>query len=86
MGDGTEFDDALLGLPGFRVLAVTEHGDEVVVGIEVIRRAAGCPSCGVIARTKDRLRVIVRNLPAFDRGVPRVVQATLLLPGAGLPG
>jgi hypothetical protein len=23
MGDGTEFDDALLGLPGFRVLAVT---------------------------------------------------------------
>ena len=23
-GDGTEFDDALLGLPGFRVLAVTE--------------------------------------------------------------
>ena len=69
MGDGTEFDDALLGLRGFRVLAVTEDGDELLVGIETIRRAAGCPSCGVIARTKDRLRVIIRDLPAFDRRV-----------------
>jgi integrase len=42
MGDGTEFDDTLLGLPGFRVLAVTEDGDELLVGIETIRRAAGC--------------------------------------------
>ena len=32
MGDGTEFDDALLGLPGFRVVAVTEDGDELLVG------------------------------------------------------
>ncbi|MGD0876201.1 MAG: transposase family protein [Acidimicrobiales bacterium] len=69
MGDGTEFDDALLGLRGFRVLAVTEDGDELLVGIETIRRAAGCPSCGVIARTKDRLRVIVRDLPAFNHRV-----------------
>ena len=69
MGDGTEFDDALLGLPGFRVLAVTDDGDELLVGIETIRRAVGCPSCGVIARTKDRLRVLIRDLPAFDRRV-----------------
>ena len=41
MGDGTEFDDALLGLRGFRVLAVTEDGDELLVGIETIRRVAG---------------------------------------------
>jgi hypothetical protein len=46
MGDGTEFDDALLGLPGFRVLAVTEDGDELLVGIETIRRAAGCLFAG----------------------------------------
>jgi hypothetical protein len=59
VGDGTEFDDALLGLRGFRVVAVTEEGDELLVGIETIRRAAGCPSCGVIARTKG--------------GVPRAV-------------
>ena len=69
MGDGTEFDDALLGLPGFRVVAVSEDGDELLVGIETIRRVAGCPSCGVIARTKDRLRVFIRDLPAFNRRV-----------------
>lgn len=72
MGDGTEYDDVLLGLPGFRVTAVTEEGDELVVGIETIRQAAGCPSCGVIARTKDRLRVVVRDLPAFGRRVKLV--------------
>jgi hypothetical protein len=51
MGDGTEFDDALSGLPGFRVLAVTDDGGELLVGIETMRRAAGYPACGVIART-----------------------------------
>ena len=69
MGDGTEFDDVSLGLPGFRVLAVSEERDELLVGIETIRRAAGCPSCGVIARTKDRLRVVIRDLSVFDRRV-----------------
>jgi len=69
MGDGTEFADQLLGLPGFRVLAVTENGNELLVGIETIRQAAGCPTCGVIARTKDRLRVLIRDLPVFDRAV-----------------
>ena len=72
MGDGTEFDDALLGLPGFRVTAVTDDGHELVVGIETIRAAAGCPACGVIARTKDRLRVIIRDLPVFGRLVKLV--------------
>jgi transposase len=67
--DGTEFDDALLGVSGFRVVAVTEDGDELLVGIETIRQVAGCPSCGVIARTKDRLRVFIGDLPAFDRRV-----------------
>ncbi len=51
MGDGTEYDDVLLRLPGFRVVAVTEYDDVLLVGIETIRRAVGCPSCGVIART-----------------------------------
>ena len=46
MGDGTEFDDTLLGLRGFRVLAVTEDGDELLVGIETIRRAAGVLPAG----------------------------------------
>jgi len=35
-----------LGLPGFWVLAVTDDGAELLVGIETIRRAAGCPPVG----------------------------------------
>jgi hypothetical protein len=40
MGNGTELDDALFGLPGFRVLAVTVNADELLVGIETFRQAA----------------------------------------------
>jgi transposase len=69
MSDGTDFDDMLLGLPGFRVTAMTDDGAERLIGIETVRQAAGCPSCGVIARTKDRLRVVIRDLPMFDRRV-----------------
>jgi transposase len=50
-------------------MAVIEDGDELLIGIETIRQVAGCPSCRVIARTKDRLRVIIRDLPAFNRRV-----------------
>ncbi|MGH9029566.1 MAG: ISL3 family transposase [Acidimicrobiales bacterium] len=72
MCDGNEFNELWLGLPGFRVTAMTNDGDELLVGIETVRRAAGCPSCGVIARTKDRLRVVIRDLPCFDRRVKLV--------------
>jgi hypothetical protein len=69
VGDGTEFDDTFLALPGFKVPAVTDDGAELLVGMETIRQAAGCPVCGVIARTKDRLRVVIRDLPVFNRHV-----------------
>ena len=69
IADGTELDDVLLVLPGFLVLAVTEDGAELLVGIETIRQTAGCPACGVIARTRDRLWVVVTDLPAFNRRV-----------------
>jgi transposase len=69
MGDGTEFDNTFLALSGFRALAVTDDGAELLVGIETIRQAAGCPVCGVIARTKDRLQVVIRGLPVINRRV-----------------
>src|SRR5271156_3531454 len=69
MGEGTDFDNVMFGLVGFRVTSVTDDGAELLVGIETVRQAAGCPACGVIARTKDRLRVIIRDLPAFGRRV-----------------
>ena len=68
------------------MLAVTEDGDELLVGIETIRRSAGCHSCGVIARTKDRLRMIIRDLPVFDRRVRLVWSKRPLLPEPDLPG
>src|ERR1039458_10354679 len=86
MGDGTEFDDALLGLRGFRVLAVTEDGDELLVGIETIRRAAGCPSCGVIARTGPTPGDHQGPAGLRPARAACLVQATVLLPRAGLPG
>jgi hypothetical protein len=72
MGDGTEFDDALLGLSGLGVLAVTDDGDELLVGIETICRAGECSLCGVIARTKI----------AADIHRPQSARAYLWLSGA----
>jgi hypothetical protein len=36
MGDGTEFDDALLGLPGFRVTALTDYGRGLLAAVETL--------------------------------------------------
>jgi len=72
MCDGSDFNDVLLGIEGFRVTAMVDDGKERVIGIETPRQAAGCPSCGVIARTKDRLRVAIRDLPMFDRHIKLV--------------
>jgi hypothetical protein len=58
-------------------VAVTEDGDELLVGIETIRQVGGWPSCGVIPRTTELLRVIIRDLPAFNRRATRLVQAPL---------
>src|SRR5487761_2778077 len=72
MCDGSDFEDVLLGIDGFRVTAMVDDGKERVIGIETPRQAAGCPTCGVIARTKDRLRVVIRDLPVFGRRVKLV--------------
>jgi hypothetical protein len=38
MAEGSDFADVMLGLPGFRVTAVTLDEDELLVGIETIRQ------------------------------------------------
>jgi transposase len=67
VGDGTGLAEALLGLAGFRVLAVTESLAEVVIEIETTAAVVGCPSCGVRAEAQDRMRVDIRDLPCFGR-------------------
>ncbi|MGE0793947.1 MAG: transposase family protein [Acidimicrobiia bacterium] len=67
MNDGTGLAEALLGLPGFRVLEVTETDVEVIVTIETTATVVGCSGCGVRAEAQDRVPVDVRDLSCFGR-------------------
>lgn len=67
MNDGTGLAEALLGLPGFRVLEVTETDVELVVTIETTASLVGCEGCGVRAEAQDRMPVDVRDLACFGR-------------------
>jgi transposase len=67
MSDGIGLAEALLGFDGFRVLAVIEILDELVVRIESTAMIAWCRTCGVRAESQDRMPVEVRDLPCFGR-------------------
>ncbi len=67
MSDATGVAEAMLGLPGFRVLGVQEGGGEIVIEIETIGELVGCPSYGVVARAHGRTAVDYRDLAAFGR-------------------
>jgi transposase len=72
MDDATGLAESLLGLDGFRVLAVEETPSEVIVTVETTADFVGCPSCGVRAEAKDRFRVDIRDLPCFGRPARQV--------------
>jgi transposase len=59
-------------LPGFRVVAGELLDGEWHLQVETRREPTGCPTCGAVARVKDRRTVTVRDLPAG--GVPVVVR------------
>ena len=67
MTDATGVAEAMLGLPGFRVLEVDESEAEVVIRIETIPELVGCAECGVVAVAQDRMAVEYRDLAAFGR-------------------
>ena len=67
MSDATGLAEALLGLDGFRVLAVDETAAEVVIRVETTGGLVGCPGCGVQATPHDRMAVELRDLPVFGR-------------------
>jgi transposase len=67
MSDGTGLAEALVGLPGFRVLDVTETPEELVVRIETTTEFVGCSGCGLRAESQDRIEVAIRDLPCFGR-------------------
>jgi transposase len=65
--DGSGLADALLGLPGFRVLEVSETDDELTVRVETTLTTAGCGGCGTRAVAHERREVAVRDLACFGR-------------------
>jgi len=67
MGDGSGLAEALLGLDGFRVLAVSESPDELVIEVETTAVMAGCAECGTRAEAHERMVVEVRDLACFGR-------------------
>lgn len=54
---------ALFGMPGFRLLEVVAVDTELEYVIETTARVVGCTTCGSLARAKDRLDVVLRDLP-----------------------
>jgi transposase len=67
VSDATGVAEAMLGLPGFRVLEVEETEAEVIIRIETMTEPVGCPGCGVVATAHDRMGVEYRDLPVFGR-------------------
>jgi transposase len=67
VSDGIGLAEALLGLPGFRVLEVTEMDVEVVITIETMATVVGCEGCGTRAESHDRVPIAVRDLACFGR-------------------
>ena len=67
MDDAIGLAEALLGLDGFRVLAVEEAVSEVIIRVETMGGLVGCPGCGAVAVVHDRTLVEVRDLPVFGR-------------------
>ncbi len=63
---------AMLGLPGFVLLAVSEQGSELEQAIETTSGGDFCRGCGVLAHLRDRRPTWVRDLPAGGRAVTLV--------------
>ena len=67
--DTTSVTAALIGLDGFEVLAAADAGGELELLVQTRADLVGCPSCGAVARAKDRRPTWVRDLPAGGRPV-----------------
>jgi transposase len=77
---------AMLGLPGFVLLAVSERDGELEQAVETTEAVTGCRVCGVVAVLHDRRPVWVRDLPSGGRPVMIVwVKRVWRCPEPGCP-
>jgi transposase len=60
---------AMLGLPGFVVLAVSDYEGELEQAIETTADLVGCLDCGAVAQLHNRRPCWVRDLPSGGRPV-----------------
>ncbi len=60
---------ALFGLDGFRVLAAADAAGELELMVETTADPVPCPTCGAVARAKDRRPTWVADLPIAGRPV-----------------
>ena len=79
MDDATGLAEALLGLDGFRVLAVKETPSEVIVMVETMADFVGCPTCGVRARPRTGSGSTSGTCPASDARPAGLAEAPLAL-------
>ncbi len=67
MNAGIGLAEALLGMDGFRVLAVSETPAELTIEIETTAAFMGCSACGTRAEAHERIAVEIRDLACFGR-------------------
>lgn len=72
MHDNSSATSVMLGLAGFRLLAVSADEDEYEQAVETVADEAFCCGCGVQARPHDRRPSWVRDLPSAGRPVTLV--------------
>jgi transposase len=66
--DPTRALEWMIGLPDTALLGAEDGADgEARIHVETKPSLVGCPSCGVLARVKDRSAVELVDLPLFER-------------------
>ena len=67
MHEGICFGEAMLQLPGFKILDVKHDPEEMILTVETTASVVGCSECGTRAKPHERRAVSIRDLSCFGR-------------------